>query len=1386
MDVRHTELHKKEKNMKKSLLLFAIFVIMSALLCSCKIFVKDNGKDNQDNSQNSTTGSGFFGEGKQFYFVEGDGVTLQGQAQIDSIWSHVSYSTNVYPKFITSAEIGGENEIVFGKCDRDISKRAYQSLERLYTNMDNESAWVIYVKDNSACVAFDSKQAMRRAIDYFEKNLLSNDFGTKSGVVAYEHFDKLEAASEEREAKQEEAFEKIEYKIGAEAVEALKKLYGLYDEELYIWLANLWCPDVGGFYYSNSGRNTEGFLPDIESTKQALAFITKSGMVSDYESGSYSEALLQDYPEVAEKILNFAVGLQAEDGYFYHPQWKDAPSTSRISRDLNSARGIITELGGTAPYPYPEERLDSSDEDALVPMSALTGRLRGSSVLPVSKVIATSVPAYLLSLDKWAAYIDSLGIDKGNSYPGGNTLVSQKRMIKAAGQEYCDYLINYLNKHQYENGTWEPEISYGALDGLMKISGLYEHFDVPLPRAKAAAESCITRTIDTTPKATGKTHVCDVYNTWYALAAVIRMADKSLKNEIRQSVKENFPEMIDSTCQKISIYRKDDGSFSWYEDESHYTSQGSVVAVPRTNEGDVNASTIASSGLLGWVFDCIGVKDVPMYYAADFEIFMDIVSNAGTIIKDEAPDPEPITFDDIDVLTNPTENGIVSSPDNMIEIAVRDKEMERGEYKWVDSEVVSSPAPRAKGDNAVKFEVKTNSCTCTDEPCTCKTRAERASVLFSKTQNGTILGNAYVAEFDFYLGEWGANDIVSQIGFTESTSGGYSMQFNLRTYTSSDGKNYLRLEDYYAGLDGSKNTCLVEGIPAEEWVRFRFELYKTEQLFTDESSGEVKQYLANVCKIYVNGEYVAESDSAIISDDGTTSNKHVNGFSISGYRHVHSVIYVDNVLVYRTTTGFDSEEEPGNGVLDNIAIDKTKTVADFNDGRPITYYLRNTLLPGYIRYAVEEIAGKKALHVDKYAVHSSSQTHTQASLSNPTDVGECYTYETKIYYDSSKMVSGKYVSQFSVNAASSLSFIGFNLKFYGTYVEVQHNKNYIGGSDEKSSASVKDINGKALHLPVDEWFTFKLEFYRAETPSESMVKIYIGDENGENMALCAEFNGYMTEKTDDITRFLFTHYRATANISVYLDDISFTRSNKEFVSELPEVPENPDTPTVHSPIETFDDLTTLKGDGSDSNVIFGIEAIESSTRGTVVDGDEIRIVKDPTGIDNNVLMFKDGSASSFSSIWIPGKSDNGSATNGISVFETKLYVPKSEILTAGGNAFAQPRYVHSGRSKLHAENFNISSDKSSMYFSLDNTDGSETSRHITTDAWHTLRLEFYNYSTAEENPIIKVYIDNLYAGYMITTAVKDASGFMWSGLSYSKYTIYFDDMSYTEKAMPTE
>ncbi|MBO5316803.1 MAG: hypothetical protein J6B48_10295 [Clostridia bacterium] len=1841
--------------MKKSILLFAILALLSAFLCSCKLS-GENSKDNtqKGDPQDTVTDTSFLAEGKQFYFVSDEGMVLHDK--IIGIYTEILYSTGKHPIYITSEEEGGEYEIVFGQVEREISTKAYFQLSRYYTGIPNESVWLIYVKDNSLCVAFDTDQAKKKAIEYLDENIGNESFGTKKGVVAYECFDTVATAAEEREAKQASSLNSLVSKLGADAVESLKNLYSLYDEDLYIWMANLWCPDVGGFYYSNSGRNTEGFLPDIESTKQILSFLNTSGMLETYTSKDYGKALLQDYPEIAEKLLNFAISLQDEDGYFYHPQWKDTPSTSRLGRDLGNARQIISAFGGTPTYPYPDVQVPETDGDAVGASAKLTGRLQSSGVSAVSKVVATAAPAYLQSLDKWAAYIDSLNIDKGGSYVAGNTLNAQKTMIKAAGQQYVDYLINYLNDKLCDNGTWEPEISYSATNGLMKCSTLYEYFGVQFPKAKEATETCIKRTIDMTPKPEGGDHVCDNYNTWYTLAELLRIVgktDPALRAELRQMVFDNLPEMLESTVKKVSPYRKDDGSFSYYQTTTSYTSQGSVVAVAGTNEGDVNSTCLSSSGLLKNIFGCIGVSMVPMYYSADFEIFMDTIYDLGSIIKDEAPDPTPITFDEVDTSVNQTTNGINSQPDDMIDITVRDKDIEGAEYKWLDCEVVESPAQRNEEDNAIRFEVITKPCTCDATPCTCKQVATTASSIYCKMQNSTILGDTFVTEFDYYLDKWGKDDVVNQLTFVESIYGGSSMSFNLSTYKGSDGNNYLRVWDNSEGLDGMKNSSIVSGIPVKEWVHFRFELYKTKQPITDEETGEVKQYLANVCKIYVNGEYAGESDAAQLNTNGTTLSKHVNAFSISGYRHTSSVIYVDNVLAYRTNTEYVCEEEPGNSVLDNMAVNKSQTVATFEDGKTATYYLKNLAVPGYIRYSVEEIAGKKALYVYKYGIPDGSQTYTQAKITNPDTVGECYTYETKIYYDGTKMKSGQYITQMSFSGSGSLSFLGFNLKFYGTYVEMQHNKNYLNGSSIESSGKVKGIDGEAVNLPVNEWFTFKIEFYRADVSSESMVKIYTGDENGENMVLRAEFNAYRVDRTDAIERFVFTHYREVTNVSVYLDDISFRRSDKAFVSELPDenvdsfddgyvsgdvrtsdntadstytgidsvsagkdpknntnnvmkitsssasatpyvvtikhsgsqitnglsafetklfvesagngtfatiafvgtngavqeltlnkgddgkvfialpdgytvtsndftssnsknkltlgewntlrieftnaddeadafvevfingssigklvgykstknvhtvtiagsgassamylddvsyreylltkevisgssandlttvtpgetfdglggsligdgsdsnvkfgktdgyaltytqpddtiivtsdptgakndilmfldgstsshstvwvaasgnkygpsaqkyvlsvfetklyiekpkansdtylaqlffttgqtartsainvigtkvngeyayayfsllgsdntknrvefnkwytlrieyhngsegttltpyieiflngesvgqkeatksngtfdyndvnsffwksfssglatvyfdnisytekqmdypaapetpivpdepsTPSEPDTPAIDSHIETFEGLTTLKGDGTDSVVQFGVSAVDS--KGTTADGDEIAIIKDPTGADNNVLMFKDGSTSSFSSIWIPKKSANGDVTNGISVFETKLYIPKSEILTAGGHSYSQPRYVYNGRSKLHAEDFYVSGDKSTVYFVLDNTDGSETSRYITTDAWHTLRLEFYNYSTVEESPIIKVYIDNLYAGYMTTTAVKDASGFMWSGLSWVKYTIYFDDMSFTEKAMPTK
>ena len=75
-----------------------------------------------------------------------------------------------------------------------------------------------------------------------------------------------------------------------ETVLALGNLLDLYGDEMYRWLARLYDPKIGGFYYSNSARDYEGFLPDVESTAQALYAMGNNGLFERF-GGSLRDAL---------------------------------------------------------------------------------------------------------------------------------------------------------------------------------------------------------------------------------------------------------------------------------------------------------------------------------------------------------------------------------------------------------------------------------------------------------------------------------------------------------------------------------------------------------------------------------------------------------------------------------------------------------------------------------------------------------------------------------------------------------------------------------------------------------------------------------------------------------------------------------------------------------------------------------------------------------------------------------------------------------------------------------------------------------------------------------------------------------------------------------------
>ena len=195
----------------------------------------------------------------------------------------------------------------------------------------------------------------------------------------------------------------------------MKEYFDLYDESLYLWFSGLWDNGIGAFYYSNSARDTEWYLPDIESTVQIMRAFASLGLIPNGKMSENIPAWLRD------RLVSFTRGLQEkDDGYFYMPQWgKEEITTSRRGRDLYWCVGFLEELGA----------------EPLYPTSISSGTKK-----------ATSLPEHLSSADAFRSYLSGLDIKK-MSYHYGNLLQSQAWQIKAAGDEFVDILIAWLDEN---------------------------------------------------------------------------------------------------------------------------------------------------------------------------------------------------------------------------------------------------------------------------------------------------------------------------------------------------------------------------------------------------------------------------------------------------------------------------------------------------------------------------------------------------------------------------------------------------------------------------------------------------------------------------------------------------------------------------------------------------------------------------------------------------------------------------------------------------------------------------------------------------------------------------------------------------------------------------
>lgn len=627
-----------------------------------------NGGADNDSGSNSLSDDGYI-------FTEKSDLTLilpEGNLTEENFEKvFYAFSTLKMYDMTDGSKAPAKHEIVFGRCEREISTKAYRILDQQDKNDPRYTGFVIYSDGNSLAIAFDESRygltiAQDAAIDCFVNDFIKSDsLKVAKGAAKNESFDMVEYLEEldketelQKWNRARERLEEICDPSHAEAIIAsLKNLYRIYNDDVITWLINLYDPDVGGFYYSNSARNTEGYLPDLESTTQALGIISNSG-IADSLPGGYLELLPE---EMKVQIVKWVKGLQdPESGYFYHPQWGKKVTDqfpARRGRDLQWAVKILKRFDSAPTYNTPlGDKGDGITAEEYETPHPLTMGLSESKASAVSRVKGVAdgdagVPEHLLNDVNFKNYLNTLNI-KTTSYGAGNTLESQAleiiqrdKVLAERGESYSlvEILYSFLNENQNKTtGLWQADgaTDYNAVNGLLKISSTYNKIGKEIPNALVAIDAamkCITS--DEEPE-----HVCDVLNPWYALTTVFENIEtysesgKEATDLMRLEITNNAPTLINVTTEKISLFVKEDGSFSYYQAESAPNSQGLPTAVPKTDEGDVNATMICTESIPGHIVTALGISRIPICYEADRVEFSIAVNNLGTIVKDKKED----------------------------------------------------------------------------------------------------------------------------------------------------------------------------------------------------------------------------------------------------------------------------------------------------------------------------------------------------------------------------------------------------------------------------------------------------------------------------------------------------------------------------------------------------------------------------------------------------------------------------------------------------------------------------------------------------------------------------------------------------------------------------
>lgn len=971
------------------------------------------------------------------------------EESVERVIGAVYENTGITPVRKTDSSEVSPCEIVIGKSERDVSLKAYTLLSRVNYETETTKGYLIYSDGSSVAIAYDAEFlgknfAEELAIEYFIQNYFNNGALELTANHRYlytfdyiEHQEKLDAIY--KAERWEDAKIDLTSMYGKESAEtiisALQDFHSYFADGVESWIANLYAPEIGGFYYSNSARNTMGFLPDIESTYFALNFLKSSGMMTSTSTG-----IGYDYDEVFfEKTLNqikaWVKGLQDPDsGYFYHPQWgKEFTDTmhSRRGRDLRFAVMILKNMCGSAPtYDTPQgDKGDGilPDGSSVIGVSAtkVTTPISESAVSAVSRVIAVNdedanVSPHLRSAEAFYEYLEGLNVNE-DSYTAGNTLESQAsqlvyrdKVLKARGEDYslCEIMVNYLTEKQNKNtGLWtlEDEVTYDGVNGLLKIGNAIDGVGYAMPNMDKAVFSAIEAIRFTEPIT-----VCYVLNPWYTLRTMYDNAEnhgvtpevKAAMDSAKNYIVKNAEELIRVTAENTMKFQKPDGSFSFNVDMTTHLGQGMLVAVQGTNEGDLNATNICVNAVLSGIYGTLGIHGVTVLSEAHLLKFISIVEGLGVAIKDKELVAEIIDFDDEDVGSFPIDMSqtINSSGYSKIVSAPSDSE-----NKYI--EFVSYADGAGKGADAIVFEKG-------------KTLKPNA--------------NCYVWQVDMRY--------VSGSDHSAQIVCGYNLY--MLGLAIKNGKIYFMDET----STGSDNIKVDHGVTVDvgEWFNLRVEYYKG-----DHSSVRIK--------VYINGVLTAVTDNYFGKkiDEIGTPRATFSHLTFRIFSNKAGVVNFDNFVSYATNSLYESaakEDVYLNVEAEGSGVDHIYT---FDEGAELPKEFDTSCAEGDSVAVTDD--GKLLISCDG-ASEISIPTNRKDALAG------CTRLMADVFVNESTEVGSVLKLDFMVNTYLTQRMITLHLVVCsdenGKYLTVNN------ANDNNTYDAIRDVR-----LPVGESFNLCIEFY---------------------------------------------------------------------------------------------------------------------------------------------------------------------------------------------------------------------------------------------------------------------------------------------------------------------